>query len=83
MKIIYAPDRFIMSKLFKTDDLDIITDSQKLTDFVKSIVNNELKPYWETTPVPRVKYSQKVVGEDFDKRVLHNKKDAIVLVYHP
>ena len=42
MKMIYAPDRFIMGKLFRTDDLETLSDASKLTDFVRAAINNEL-----------------------------------------
>jgi len=39
--------------------------------------------YWETEKVPKKKYTQKVVGEDFEKRVLESKKDVVLLITHP
>lgn len=33
--------------------------------------------------IPKQKYTKKIVGEDFDKRIMESKKDALVLVYHP
>lgn len=83
LKMIYSPDRFYMGKMFKTDDIEVITDFSKIVEFVKSSINNELKYYWDTTPIPQVKYSQKIVGEDFDKRILDSKRDALVLIHHP
>ncbi|CDW86371.1 UNKNOWN [Stylonychia lemnae] len=83
MKLLYSPDRFIMNKMYHTDDPEILSDFQKLVDFVKQSVNGELKCYWDTENVPKTKYAQKIVGEDFDKRVMQGNKDAVVLVYHP
>jgi hypothetical protein len=39
--------------------------------------------YWETEKVPKKKYTQKVVGEDYEKRVLESKKDVVLLITHP
>jgi len=83
MKMIYSPDRFLMQKMYHTDDLNVLTDFTKLVGFVKASINNELKYYWDSTPIPKEKYSQKIVGEDFDKRILESKRDSLVLVYHP
>ncbi len=69
--------------MFKLDGLDNLTDAEKIVNFVKASVNGENKVYWDTTPIPKTKYSQKIVGEDFDKRILESKRDALVLVYHP
>lgn len=33
--------------------------------------------------MPKERFSQKVVGEDFEKRLLDSKKDAILLIQHP
>ena len=82
-KLIYSPDRFIMPRMHHTADRAILTDPEKLVEFVKSAVLGQLPLYWETDKVPKVKHSQKVVGEDFEKRVLDSKKDAILLINHP
>ena len=82
-KLIYSPERFFMSRMYQTADRDILTDPDKLVDFVKSAVLGQLPLYWETEKVPKKKYTQKVVGEDFEKRVLESKKDVLLLVTHP
>lgn len=34
MKMIYSPDRFIMSKLYREDNLDVLVNPTKFTAFV-------------------------------------------------
>ena len=82
-KLIFSPERFLMSRMYHTEDLSVLTNYEKLTQFVKSSTIGELPLYWESAKVPRSYYSQKIVGEDFDRRVLDSKKDAFILVYHP
>lgn len=72
-----------MPRMHHTADRETLTDPEKLVEFVKSAVLNQLPLYWETEKVPKQKHSQKVVGEDFEKRIMETKKDALVLVHHP
>ena len=58
-----------MPRMHHTMDKEILTNPEKLVDFVKSAVLGQLPLYWETDKVPKKKYSQKVTGEDFEKRV--------------
>lgn len=83
MKLIYSAERFIMNKIYHTDNQETLTDFTKLVEFVKSSINGEVKYYWDSQNIPKTKYAQKVVGEDFDKRIMQGNKDALVLVYHP
>ena len=69
--------------MYQTLDLQTLTNYEKIAEFVKQSINGELKYYWDTEAIPHPKYAQKVVGEDFDKRILQTPKDALVLVYHP
>jgi hypothetical protein len=52
-----------------TFDQDILTNPEKLVNFIQQAVLGQLPLYWETEQVPKQKYSQKVVGEDFEKRI--------------
>ena len=72
-----------MPRMHHTSDPETLTDPEKLVDFVKSAVLGQLPNYWETDKTPKQKYSIKIVGEDFEKRIVDSKKDALVLVYHP
>ena len=57
MKLIYSPDRFIMGKMYSTEDMNTLTNFEKMVDFVKASVNGELKYYWDTEEVPKTKYA--------------------------
>lgn len=70
MKMIYSPDRFIMSKLYREDNLDVLINPTKLTAFVDQVINGERPLYWESEKGKKQKFSQKLVGEDFEKRVI-------------
>ena len=83
MKMIYSPDRFIMSKLYREDNLDVLVNPTKFTTFVDQVINGERPLYWESEKEKKEKFSQKLVGEDFEKRVIDSDRDALVLVYHP
>jgi hypothetical protein len=39
--------------------------------------------YWETDKIKKERYTEKVVGEDIDKRILESKPDALLLITHP
>ena len=84
-KMIYNPERFVMPKMYHTSDFDgVISDPDKLVAFVKGAVEGALPLYWETERLPKLKHSQKVCGEDLEKRVLENPaSDALLLVSHP
>ena len=83
-KMIYNPERFVMPKMYHTKDFEVISDPEKLVAFVKGAVEGGLPLYWETERVPKVKHSQKVCGEDLEKRVLEDaRSDALLLVSHP
>ena len=72
----------MMPRMYHTADKATLTDPEKLTEFVKAAVLGQLPLYWESERVPKAKHSQKVVGEDFEKRVLESNKDAVLLVRH-
>lgn len=82
-KMLYSSDRFLMSKMYLTKDPSILTDSAKLTTFIKGALQGELPLYWESEPEKKEKYTTKIVGEDFEKRVMDNKRDALILITHP
>jgi hypothetical protein len=47
------------------------------------VINGERPLYWSGETEKRVKYSQKVVGDDFEKRVFETDRDALLLIHHP
>ena len=53
MKMIYSPDRFIMSKMYHTADYETLTNKEKILQFVKASINGELPYYWETDNIPK------------------------------
>ena len=57
MKMIYSPDRFIMSKLYREDSLDVLTNPTKLTGFVDQVLNGERPLYWESEKEKKEKFS--------------------------
>ena len=81
--MIYSPERFVMPRMHHTADRATLTDPERLAEWVKAAVLGQLPVYWESERAPKAKYSQKVVGEDFEKRVLESPKDALLLVSHP
>jgi len=54
-----------------------------LVKFIKQSLNGDLPYYFESEKQKKIKFSKKVVGEDFTKRVFESNKDALVLIYHP
>ena len=69
--------------MHQTGDLNTITNPEKIVQFVKESINGELPYFWETDKETKRRFSEKIVGEDFDKRVLSSKKDAVVFIAHP
>ena len=57
MKMIYSPDRFIMSKLYREDNLDVLVNPTKFTAFVDQVINGERPLYWESEKEKREKFS--------------------------
>jgi hypothetical protein len=83
MKLIYSPDRFMMPKMYHTGDISNLNNYENMLNFISNSVKGQNKLYWDTEKIPRSKYTQKVVGEDFEKRILENNKDTLLFVYHP
>lgn len=52
MKLVYAPDRFAMPKMYHTQKMDILTSPEKLVEWVKGAINGEEKLYWESEKIP-------------------------------
>ena len=59
-----------MPKMYHTQQLETLLNPSKLVDWLKAAINGEEKLYWETENIPKQRYSEKLVGEDFDKRIL-------------
>jgi len=82
-KMIYNPSRFRTNRMYQTSDLETLTDPEKVNDFVKAAVSDQLPLYWETSKVSKSKYSRKLVGEDFEKKVFDAKRDTLLFIKHP
>lgn len=82
-KRIYSLDRFLMTRMYRENDLTVIKDSAKLAQFVTEALNGKRELYWESEKVKPQKYSDKVVGNEFERRVLESKRDSLILIYHP
>ena len=57
MKMIYSPERFLMSKLYREDDINVLLNPNKLTTFVDQVLNGERPLYWESEKPKVEKYS--------------------------
>lgn len=72
-----------MGKIYHSADKEVLVNFEKMVQFVKATVNGETPLYWETEKTPKVHHTLKIVGEDFEKRVLDSKTDCLILVTHP
>jgi hypothetical protein len=72
-----------MGKMYREDRFDQVTNPAKLTAFVNEVLNGERQLWWASEKLKKVKYSQKIVGNDFEARVFDSTKDSLVLMYHP
>jgi hypothetical protein len=52
-KLIYSPDRYFMPRMHHTMDKEILTNPDKLVNFVKSAILGQLPLYWETDKIPK------------------------------
>ena len=76
----FSEDRFKLQKSFSIAG-NITEESLKF--LIEQAQNNNLKPFFESDDIPEETYAERVVGEDFKKRVLQSKQDCLVFVEHP
>lgn len=57
MKMIYSPERFLMSKLYREDDINVLLSPAKFTSFVDQVLNGERPLYWESEKPKVEKFS--------------------------
>jgi len=50
---------------------------------VTSVLDSKIKPQFQSQNEKHQKHSAKLVGQDFEKRVIDSEEDALVLIYHP
>ena len=80
VKMKYSHDRFMFTKSYS---LSSSLNEKTLTEFITQVSKNKLKPYFESEiPVP-IKYAERVVGEDFKKKILKSKHDCVLLLENP
>lgn len=56
---------------------------EKLCQFVSEVLNGEKPLFFDSMKPKPTKYSIKVVGQEFEKRVIDSEQDALLLIYHP
>jgi hypothetical protein len=80
VKAKFSEDRFKFTKVhsFKGE----IT-AEHITQFIEAAQKNKLKPFFESEEIPEQLNSERVVGEDFKKKVLQSKHDCVVYLEHP
>jgi len=81
--MVFSPDRFIMGKMYREDRFEQVSNPARLTAFVNEVLNNERPLWWASEKLKHKKYSQKIVGNDFEARVFDRRDDSLVLIYHP
>jgi len=69
--------------LNKESKLSKLTSAKGLLDFINNSQMGSPLHYRSVTDKWSNKHSAKIVGEEFEKRVVETKKDALVLIYHP
>ncbi len=72
-----------MTKMHRTDDKSDLITAQGIVDYINMVLLGEEDLFWESECLPKRKYSEKIVGEDFQKKVLESKNDVAVFVAHP
>lgn len=68
----FSEDRFKFSKNYSFSGK---IDAEKISLFIEEAQKNKLKPYFESEPIPEVTYAERVVGEDFKKKILQSSHD--------
>jgi hypothetical protein len=82
--MLFSPERFYMQNYHLEKDMDKLMTSQGILAFVNKCVNGELPLHYKSeTDKWSHKHSSKLVGEEFEKRVIETKRDALVFISHP
>jgi hypothetical protein len=72
-----------MVPLWHSDEVEVLEDPQRLEEFVSEVREGKRGLSFQSQKPVSEKHSQKLVGDDFEKRVLNADTDTLVLVYHP
>lgn len=75
-----SADRFTFTKMYKLNNEITAAGIKNLID---SVEEGSTQYFFESEKVPRVKYSEKVVGEDLKKKVLTSDKDCLLFLQNP
>ena len=70
-------------QFYMEDRIEVLKSPKKLAQFINEVLNGERSLYWESLRVKPTKFSERVVGEDFEKKVIESDKDVLLLVHHP
>lgn len=69
--------------MFREDGIENLKNPEKLVQFVEEAIRGERKLFHSSLPDKAEKFSTKIVGLDFEKRVFGSDQDTLLLVYHP
>lgn len=72
-----------MQRMHAINDVNVLTDSDKLLNFVTEAYYNRLPLAWIGEKEKKIKHSTKIIGQTFEKLVFDGRRDALVMVYHP
>ena len=56
-RMVFSPDRFMMSKMYREDNFEKIIDPRGLTAFVDQVLNGERPLWWASSKQKPEKYS--------------------------
>jgi len=82
--MLYSPERFYMQNYHLEKDVDKLMTSEGILAFVDKCAAGEMPLHYKSEPDKwSHKFSNKLVGEEFEKRVIETKRDALVFISHP
>ena len=79
-KAIFSEERFKLQKSFAISEPITAKTIKSLVDKAQT---NKGKNYFESEDIPEVTYTERIVGEDFKRRILRSHHDWVVFVEHP
>jgi hypothetical protein len=83
-RLIFSPERFLLPKLHHSFNHNKeLEKPEGIVQFTEKCLKGEMPDYFESEPIPKQKYTQKVVAEDFANRVLKSQKPVLMLITHP
>ena len=83
-RMLFSPERFFMQNYHLEKNVDNLITSDGILTFVNKCLSKEMPLHFKSENDKwSHKYSNKLVGEEFEKRVIETKRDALVLISHP